>query len=155
MLSHSPDNSSPEWFDASTDQWQHCICENCQCKSYKTVLAPPHYLCTCTLLDDGRLIAIGGSGNGNAVPWVCYFDTKLKSWLPLPKMMYQRIKPYVVQIGSEIYVVFNICIFLLILYIACFLFYYILLPFNSVFKDTKICISIIEIVAYMVLSIWI
>jgi len=105
VLSHFPGNSSPEWFDASTDQWHHCICENCQCKSYKTILAPPRYLCTCALLDDGRMLAVGGFVCGRESKLARVFDPKTSQWTTLPEMMYGRIKPYVVQLGSQIYVV--------------------------------------------------
>lgn len=105
MLSHYPLHSLPEWYDAALDQWQHCLCENCQCKNFQTVLAPPRYLCTCILLNDGRLFAAGGGECGKGVRLANIFDAKTNEWVFVNEMMYERIKPYIMQLGSKVFVV--------------------------------------------------
>jgi kelch-like protein 2/3 len=105
MLSHYPFESSPEWYDAALDQWQYCICENCQCKNFQIVLAPPRSLCTCTLLNDGRLFAAGGCEYGKGMRLANIFDLKTNQWTCLTDMHFERIKPYIVQLGRKVFVV--------------------------------------------------
>jgi len=105
MLSHYPSKSTPEWFDAALDQWQSCICENCQCKSFQTILAPPRYLCTCILLNDGRLFAAGGHEYGKGMKLANMFDTKTNEWVSLMDMHFERIKPCIVELGLKVFVV--------------------------------------------------
>jgi len=105
MLSHCPFDSSPEWFDAAIDQWQNCTCENCQCKNFQIVLAPPRYLCTCTLLNDGRLFAAGGHHYGKGLRLANMFDLGTNEWLSIADMHIERIKPYIVQLEWKVFVV--------------------------------------------------
>lgn len=105
MLSHYPSNSSPEWYDAALDQWHVCICDNCQCKNFQTVLSPPKYLCTSILLDDGRVLTAGGYEHTKGMRTANMFDPLLNQWHILPDMNYERTRPYVVQLGLRIYVV--------------------------------------------------
>lgn len=105
ILSHCPFDSSPEWYDAGLDQWLNCICENCQCKNFQTVLAPPRYLCTCILLNDGRLFAAGGSELDKGLRLANMFDPKKNEWVCVADMHVERTKPYVIQFESKIFVV--------------------------------------------------
>lgn len=105
MLSHYPIRSPPEWYDAALDQWQNCICENCQCKSFQTVLSPPRNLCSCNLLDDGHLFAAGGYEYGKGVRLADMFDPKTNEWICLAEMHFERVRPYIVQQGSKVFVV--------------------------------------------------
>lgn len=131
MLCHYPFNSAPEWFDAALDQWQSCICENCQCKSFQVVLAPPRYLCTCFLLDDGRLFAAGGQECGKGMRLANIFDSKTNEWVCVSDMHFERIKPYIVQLESKVYVV-----------ITCFIFIYnfifIILDYGYIINDLTV-----------------
>lgn len=109
MLSHYPLASTPEWYDAALDQWQHCSCDNCQCKNFQFLLKPPRHLCSCALLDDGRLFAAGGGELGRGMKLASIFDPKKNEWICISDMHFERIKPYILQIGSRVYVVnFNI-----------------------------------------------
>lgn len=105
MLSHYPFESTPEWYDAALDQWQNCICENCLCKTFQYRLLPPKTLCTVILLDDGRLFAAGGSKYGNGMKKSYLFDLKSNKWRSLANMHFDRLRPYIVQLGSYVYVV--------------------------------------------------
>lgn len=105
MLSHYPLDSTPEWYDAALEQWQNCICENCQCKNFQITLKPPRHLCTCILLDDGRLFVAGGYELGKGMRLASIFDGRTNDWICLNDMHYERIKPYIMQIGSKVYVV--------------------------------------------------
>lgn len=105
MLSHYPLKSPPEWYDAALDQWHNCICENCQCKTFQKVLTPPRHLCTCTLLDDGRLFAAGGYDYGRGMRLANIFDPITNEWVCLDDMNYEHIKPYIVQLGLKVFVV--------------------------------------------------
>lgn len=105
LLSHYPFESPPEWYDAALDQWQSCVCENCQCKNFQIVLAPPQNLCTCILLDDGRLFSAGGSQYGRALTFANVFDYKTNKWIRITDMHFERIKPYIVQLDLKVFVV--------------------------------------------------
>lgn len=105
MLSHYPFESTPEWYDAALDQWQNCMCENCQCKTFQYRLLPPRSLCTVILLDDGRLFAAGGCRYGIGMKSAYIFDLKTNKWVSLIDMQFERLKPFIVQLGSYVYVV--------------------------------------------------
>lgn len=105
LLSHYPAKPSPEWYDGALDQWQSCICENCQCKNFQIVLAPPRVLCTCYLLNDGRLFAVGGYEYGKGTRSANIFDSKTNEWSCLVDMHFERVKPYIIQLGYKVFVV--------------------------------------------------
>lgn len=105
MLTHYPIKSTPEWYDAALDQWQSCICENCLCMTFQYRLLPPRNLCTVVLLDENLLFAAGGSIYGNGLKLANMFDLKTKTWVPLIDMHFERLKPYIIQLESYIYVV--------------------------------------------------
>lgn len=105
VISHYPFESTPEWYDAAVDQWQNCICENCLCKTFQYRLLPPRTLCSVILLDDGRLFAAGGSRYGNGMKSTYLFDLKTKKWISFMDMHFERLKPFIVQLGSYVYAI--------------------------------------------------
>jgi len=105
LLSHYPFESTPEWYDAALDQWQNCLCEDCLCNSFQHRLLPPTSLCTVILLDDGQLFSAGGSRFGYGTKMANIFDLETTKWISLTDMHFDRLKPYIVQIGSNVYVV--------------------------------------------------
>jgi len=105
VLSHYPFESTPEWYDAALDQWQSCICENCLCMTFQYRLLPPRTLCTVILLDENRLFAAGGSRYGSGMKLANMFDLKTKKWISLIDMHFERLKPYIIQLESYVYVV--------------------------------------------------
>jgi len=105
VISYCPDESTLEWYDAALDQWQDCLCENCHSTTFQYCLLPPRTLCTVILLDDGRLFAAGGSRNGNAMKSTYIFNAIRKKWVSFKNMHFERLKPFIVQIGSYVYVV--------------------------------------------------
>ncbi|KAE9526919.1 hypothetical protein AGLY_013567 [Aphis glycines] len=105
VLTHYPFSSTPEWYDAALDQWQSCICENCLCMSFQYRLLPPRPMCTVVLLDENRLFAAGGSSYGNGLKIANMFDLKTKKWVFLNDMHFERLKPYIIQLESYVYVV--------------------------------------------------
>jgi len=105
VISHDPFKSTLEWYDAALEQWQNCMCENCQSTIFQYRLLPPRTLCTVILLDDGRLFAAGGSMNGNGMKSTYIFNLNINSWIPFRDMHFERLKPFIVQLGSYVYAV--------------------------------------------------
>ncbi|XP_025199504.1 kelch-like protein 3 [Melanaphis sacchari] len=105
VLSHYPFESTPEWYDAAIDQWQNCICENCLCKTFQYRLLPPRTLCTVVLLDKNRLFAAGGSRYGRGMKLADMYDLETNKWIPLIDMYFERLKPFIIQLESRVYVV--------------------------------------------------
>lgn len=125
ILSHYPFDSTPEWYDATLDEWENCTSVNCQCKNFQTVLTPPEFLCTCILLDDGRLFAAGGCRNGKGIRSANMFDSITKKWIHIRGMFFERIKPYIIQLGWRVFVVnilFNITFKSLFYYIFIYIY---------------------------------
>ncbi|XP_026814200.1 kelch-like protein 3 [Rhopalosiphum maidis] len=105
VLSHYPFESTPEWYDAAFDQWQTCMCENCLCKTFQYRLLPPRTLCTVVLLDKNNLFAAGGSRYGSGMKLANMFDLKTNKWISLIDMHFERLKPYIIQLESYVYVI--------------------------------------------------
>lgn len=79
------------------------------------MLALPTRLCTCILLNDGRLFAAGGYEDGEKINSVNIFDAKFNSWIPITSMENGRIRPYIVQIGSKVFAVMFLNLFTFVL----------------------------------------
>ncbi|XP_029341272.1 kelch-like protein 3 [Acyrthosiphon pisum] len=101
VLSHYQFESTLEWYDAGLDKWQNCSSKTIICR-----LLPPRTLCTVILLDDGRLFAAGGANrHGNGMQSTYIFNLKTNEWTSCMDMHHERLKPFVVQIGSYVYVI--------------------------------------------------
>jgi len=57
------------------------------------------------LLDEDRLFAAGGSKYGSGMKLANMFDLKTKKWISLIDMHFERLKPYIIQLESYVYVV--------------------------------------------------
>ncbi|XP_029341326.1 kelch-like protein 2 [Acyrthosiphon pisum] len=105
VISQYPFESALEWYDAALDQWQNCKCKNCQPTIFQNNLLPPRTLSTVILLDDGRLFAAGGSIHANGMKSTYIFDPEINIWRSCMNMHFERLKPFIVQLGSYVYAI--------------------------------------------------
>lgn len=105
MFSHEQSNLSPEWYDATSEQWYDCENKDCTCKTFQVILALPKRLSRCIVLNDGRLFAAGGFEAGEKLKSANIFDLKLNRWVSLISMTSGRTRPYILQIGSKVFAV--------------------------------------------------